>query len=101
MLEFDWDEDNCNHIQEHGVSRIEGEQVVINEPFDLEFQTEMGEERIAQLGETNASRILIVVSTWRGAKIRVITAYDAPKALKHLYIVEKGKHGRDPQDPSV
>lgn len=101
MLEFDWDEENSNHIKEHNVSRIEAEQVVINEPFDLELQTESGEERFVQLGETNAGRILVVVSTWRGTKIRVITAFDAPRGLKHLYIAEKGKYGRDPQDPKV
>jgi uncharacterized DUF497 family protein len=101
MSELDWDEDNSNHIREHGVSSIEAQQVVINEPFDLEFQTKAGEDRFVQLGETNGGRILIVVSTWRGTKIRVITAYDAPKALKHLYIIEKGKYGGDPQDPSI
>ena len=101
MLEFDWDEENINHIKEHGVIPIEAEQVVVNEPFDLELQTDSGEERFVELGETNAGRILVVVTTWRGNKIRVITAFDAPKALKNLYISEKGKYGRDPQNPSI
>ncbi len=101
MLEFDWDQNNINHIEEHGVSPAEAEQVVTNEPLDLEFQTEAGEERFAQLGETNAGRILVLISTWRGTKIRVITAWDASKTLKHLYIIEKGKYGTDPQDPSI
>ena len=90
MLQFEWDDENRAHIAAHGVSCAEAEQVIDNEPFDLEFQTLHGEERFVQLGETNAGRILVVVSTWRKALIRVITAFDAPKAMKRVYIVQKG-----------
>jgi hypothetical protein len=34
-------------------------------------------------------RILVVVSTWRKTLIRVITAFDALKAMKRVYIVRK------------
>lgn len=96
MLLFDWDHENRSHIAVHEISCAEAEQVISNEPFDLEFQTENGEERFVQLGETNAGRILIVVSTWRKTAIRVITAFNAPKAMKHLYILQKGDlHGSD------
>jgi uncharacterized protein len=100
MLQFDWDDENRTHIATHSVSCAEAEQVISNEPFDLEFQTINGEERIVQLGETLAGRILMVVSTCRGMLIRVITAFDANKALKHVYIVQKGNmYGTDPQGP--
>ena len=100
MLQFDWDDENRGHIAAHDVSCAEAEQVIKNEPFDLEFQTENGEERFVQLGETNAGRILVVVSTWRKTLIRVITAFDAPKAMKRVYIVQKGNlYGTDPQGP--
>ena len=65
MLLFDWDDENRSHIAAHRVSCAEAEQVITNEPFDLEFQVMNGEERFVQLGETNAGRILVVVSTWR------------------------------------
>jgi uncharacterized DUF497 family protein len=97
---FDWDDENRTHIAVHQVSCSEAEQVIYNEPFDLEFQTESGEERFAQIGETNAGRILVIISTWRGTKIRVVTAFDASKAMKTMFIVEKGKlYGSDPQAP--
>jgi uncharacterized DUF497 family protein len=95
MVQFDWDDENRTHIAIHGVSCAAAEQVITNEPFDLEFQVMNGEQRFVQLGETNAGRILIVVSTWRETLIRVITAFDAQKAMKRLYIVQKGNlYGR-------
>jgi uncharacterized DUF497 family protein len=77
--------------------RAEAEQVITNEPFDLQFQVTNGEERFVQLGETNAGRILVVVTTWRKSLIRVITAYDAQKAMKRIYVAQKGNsYGTDP-----
>jgi uncharacterized protein len=99
MMQFDWDKENLAHIAAHDVSALETEQVINNEPFDLEFQTANGEERLVQLGETNAGRILVVVTTWRKTLIRVITAFDASKRMRRLYIVQKGYlHGTNPQD---
>ena len=98
MLLFDWDDENRAHIAAHDVACAEAEQVINNEPFDIELQTVKGEERFAQLGETNTGRILVVVSTWRDTRIRVITAFDASKAMKQLYIVQKGSYGADSQD---
>lgn len=100
MVQFNWDDENRAHIAAHGVSCAEAEQVINNEPFDLEFQAENGEERFVQVGETNAGRILVVVSTWRKTLIRVITAFNASKAMRRVYIVQKGNlYGTDPQDP--
>ena len=100
MVLFDWDDENRTHIAAHSVSCAEAEQVINNEPFDLEFETVNDEERFAQLGETNAGRILVVVSTWRETLIRVITAFDASKVMKRIYIAQKGKaYGTDTQGP--
>jgi uncharacterized protein len=100
MLLFDWDDENSTHIATHGVSCAEAEQVINNEPFDVELQTVKDEERFVQLGETNAGRIMVVVSTWRESLIRVITAFNASKAMKDLYLIKKGNlYGTDPQGP--
>ena len=100
MLLFDWDDENSTHIATHGVSCAEAEQVISSEPFDVELQTVKDEERFVQLGETNAGRIMVVVSTWRESLIRVITACNAPKAMKDLYLIKKGNlYGTDPQGP--
>ncbi len=82
---FEWDEANREHIAEHDVTPEEAEQVVLNQPLDLEVQSRSGEERTLQLGETDAGRILLVVTTYRGNKLRVVTAFPANKKLRSLY----------------
>ena len=82
---FDWDEANRQHISEHSVSPEEAEQVVADDPWDVEGQGTEGEERFVQLGATNRGRILVVVSTVRDPLVRVITAYDAPRRQRLAY----------------
>lgn len=89
MSEFTWDSGNRVHVAEHDVTPEEAEQVVLNNPFDLKFEIRNGEERLAQLGETNAGRILIVVTTMRDDLIRVVTAFPANKRLRNLYLTKK------------
>lgn len=86
---FDWDDANRAHIAKHQVSAEEAEQVILNDPLDLELQLRSGEERTVQIGETNAGRILVVVNTWRRKKIRVVTAFAAPPRLRKLYINDR------------
>jgi uncharacterized protein len=95
MVEFDWDDANIRHIAEHDVTPEEAEEVLLGDALDLEFQAEEGNEtRWVYLGETNIGRILQVVITLRGDKIRVVTAYDASKHEKRLYLETKaGQHG--------
>ena len=89
---FDWDEANRKHVAQHGVTPSEAEEVVANNPLDLELQLINGEERILQIGETDALRVLIVVTTWRGKCIRVVTAFPAPARLRAFYAAHKGRN---------
>ena len=82
---FLWNEGNTNHIARHGVTPAEAEQVVLNEPLDMEVTLRNGEQRIVQVGETDAGRILVVVTTMRGTKIRVVTPYPAGSRLQQLF----------------
>ena len=63
---FNWDAANINHIAEHEVPTDEAEQVMDNDPLDMEEQFRNGEQRFAHLGETFAGRVLFVVVTRRG-----------------------------------
>ncbi|MGI8769978.1 MAG: BrnT family toxin [Acidobacteriaceae bacterium] len=85
LVEFEWDDDNRGHLAEHLVSSQEAEEVVLNRPVDLERQNRNGETRILQVGETNAGRILVVVSAFSGRKIRVITAWPAKERLSRYW----------------
>jgi uncharacterized DUF497 family protein len=84
-LIFEWDAANLDHIARHGVTQEEAEQAISGDPLDIEMQIADGddnEERLLQLGETANGRILQLLTTWRGGRVRVISAWDAPKHLK-------------------
>jgi len=89
-LAFDWDDANRDHIARHQVSVEEVEQVVENDPLDIEAETMEGEERISSIGRTDQGRFLVVVTTLRETRLRVITAFSAPKNLIDLYFTHKG-----------
>lgn len=84
-MNFEWDEANRSHLAEHNVTAEEAEQVVLNDPLDLEVQLRNGERRTIQVGETDPGRILVVVTTFRGQRLRVVTAFPANKKLRNLY----------------
>lgn len=87
---FDWDDANINHIAVHDVTSEEAEQVLLGDPLELDFDPDVeGEERWTFLGETSRGRILAVVMTLRGEKVRVVTAFDPEKQDKLLYLKTK------------
>jgi uncharacterized DUF497 family protein len=86
---FLWDRDNLSHITRHDVSRAEAEQVIENNPFDLERQLRNGEKRILHLGETTAGRVLFVVVTVRDKMLRVVTAFPANRKARKFYAEQK------------
>jgi len=88
---FDWNKSNTDHIAKHGVTPSEAEQVVLNEPIDLEFQRRGEESRIAQIGETDRGRVLVVVTTLRNGLTRVVTAFPAKRSLRAIYAAQKEK----------
>jgi uncharacterized DUF497 family protein len=79
-LIFDWDAGNIEHIALHGVSTVEAEYVLTHPTLDVGYEDWHGEERYAEVGATANGRILLVWTTWRGDRIRVVTAFDASKA---------------------
>jgi len=86
MLEFDWDEHNLKHIAEHAVSAAEAEDVLEHPTLDIEYQDWHEEERFAEVGITPLGRVLVVITTWRELRIRVVTAYDAPGEVVEEYL---------------
>lgn len=103
-LDFEWDRANEGHLLEHKVTPEEAEQVIVDEPLDIELQrTDEAddEERLLQLGETVNGRILQIVTTWRGGKVRVISAWDAPKQLKQYYLAEMRRRHGNIENPEI
>jgi uncharacterized protein len=102
--EYQWDSWNIDHIARHGISPAEAEQVIENDPYDLDVQIIDGEVRTPHLGETHAGRILIVIAQWveEERKIRVATAFEPTKYLRKEYLAWKGKrHGTDARHSKV
>jgi uncharacterized DUF497 family protein len=89
-LAFEWDDANRDHIARHQVSPEEAEQVIDNDPLDLESEVVDGEQRFSSIGRTDHGRFLLVVTTLRHSRIRVVTAFPAPKGLVNLYVAYKG-----------
>jgi uncharacterized protein len=89
-LAFDWDAANRDHIARHRVSPEEAEQVIENDPLDIDAETVDGEERITSIGRTDQDRFLVVITTLWETGLRVVTAFPAPKGLIDLYFIQKG-----------
>ncbi len=104
VLLFEWDEANRAHIARHDVTPKEAEEVILGRPLDVELQTDENdceEERLLQLGETAKGRVLQVVTTWRRGRVRVVSAWDAPKQDKSYYLAEMSRRHGPIEDTEV
>ena len=84
---YDWDEHNRGHVAAHRVEPPEVEEVLANDPTHIETRLDVrsGEERVLELGHTNAGRILFVAWTTRGKLRRPVTAFDANRKTRAAY----------------
>ena len=84
---FDWDRHNIAQVAKHKVKPEEVEEVLSNNTVFIESEIDelSGEERLSELGHTNAGRILFVVWTPRGKRVRPVTAFDADLKTQALY----------------
>lgn len=89
IVQFEWDEQNVGHLARRQILPQEAEQVILNRPVDVSTELRNGEERVAQVGETDAGRILIIISTMRDSKIRVVTAWPANERLRRYFQTQK------------
>ena len=64
-IEFDWDDENRKHLAGHQVSPAEFEQMLSNDPVDLEYDRIDNEERYRSVGLTSGGRLLSVAWTIR------------------------------------
>jgi uncharacterized DUF497 family protein len=94
-LEFEWDADKAKtNLKKHGVS-FEEASSVLGDPHALTIPDPLHseeEDRFITLGESHRRRILVVVSTDRGNKIRIISARVATRQERKKY--EEGNDGK-------
>ncbi len=86
---FDWDEANIAHLAEHNVLPHEAEEAATYKSIALYASLRNGEERFVQIGETYAGRVLLVVTTPRDGKTRVVTAHDVDLSKRRSYALRR------------
>lgn len=89
-MEFEWDEANRGHLQEHFAERRIGETdvefVLSGDSVSMyESSVESEDERWVDGGFTSDGRLIFVVWTWRGPKVRPITAWLPEPAEVRLF----------------
>ena len=85
---FEWDQGNISkNWEKHKVTHLECEEIFFNEPLIVQQDKthSTSEERYFALGKTDRGRVLFVVFTIRGDRIRVISARDASKKERRYY----------------
>ena len=89
---FDWDAANITHLGEHDIAADEAEDVVLGDSLELGFEkSDDGEDRWSYVGETSHRRVLQVVITMRGERIRVVTAFAPTKRDELSYLEYKAE----------
>lgn len=87
--EFDWDASNLRHLARHRISRLDFEEAMTSGPIFMDVRGESGEERWYALGATGNLRVLFLVFTFRGERVRPVTGWDAGRKLREVYFRTK------------
>ena len=89
---FDWDEGNkFKNWEKHRVDFRECEEVFFNKPLLVSKDEEhlSSEKRYRVLGRSDSNRLLYLVLTIRGDKLRIISARDQTKKEQIKYEQQK------------
>lgn len=87
VFEFEWDKGNINKNSKHNVEDKEAEDVFFDENkvvYKDKLHSKV-EDRFIVLGKTEGRRLLYVVFTNRGRRIRIISARDTDKKEVKIY----------------
>jgi len=77
-VEFEWDKNkNTNNIKKHGIAFPDAAKIFLRPRLEQRSDRK-GEKRFITIGEVN-NRIIAVIYTKRGNKIRIISARKARK----------------------
>ena len=99
-MPFEWDEANTSHIAEHNVLPHEAEEAATFKPVALYAALRSGEERLIQIGETYAGRVLLVITTQRDGRTRVVTAHDVDLSKRTSYALRRDVQYADREENS-
>lgn len=85
-VDFEWDEDKAaGNFQKHGVDFADAVGI-FDDPLALSMRDEgPSENRFIGLGTDTLGRLLVVVYTYRGERIRIISARRATPSERRTY----------------
>ena len=85
-MSFEWDRQKAETNQRrHGVDFADAVSV-LEDPSALTLDDEReGAERFVTIGMDSLARVLVVVYTWRGERVRVISARRATRSERREY----------------
>lgn len=85
-VDFEWDADKAaSNLRKHGVDFADAA-AVFDDPFALSMpDDDPDEERLVGLGTDALGRVLVVVYTFRGEKLRIISARRATPSERETY----------------
>ena len=88
-MSFEWDFQKAEaNRRKHGVDFADAA-AVLEDPSALTLEDDRGrEERFVTMGMESLGRVLVVVYTWRGERIRVISARRATRPERRQYEAE-------------
>ena len=89
-VEFDWDFENIRHIARHGVTPEEAEEALSGPTLEIPTEDDTAEERLSEIGMTKNGRILLIVTTLRDQRLRIVTAFEPNVRIKKYYLVARG-----------
>ncbi len=89
-MELEWDEDKRRAVlAERGVDLADAEHVLMDSPTPQATQRRGDENRYVTIGMGPSGRLLTVVWTERGDRIRVITAWKANGRERARYLRDR------------
>jgi len=85
-VRFEWDRQKANsNLRKHGVDFADATMVFYDEQAITIRDDVLEEGRFITLGTDALARVLVVVYTWRGDRIRIISARKATRRERHRY----------------
>jgi uncharacterized protein len=83
--DFVWNREKAaDNLEDHGVSFVSAA-VAWDDPWALQMPDHKHEDRTVSVGMDDIGRVLFVVSTWEGEKVRIIHAREASTVLRKRY----------------
>ena len=85
-MDYEWDETKAQkNRRDHSIDFADAVTVFEDDLALTALDDASGEERFVTLGMDAMGRLLVVVYTWRGGRIRIISARKATKSERRHY----------------